>query len=219
MGLICGIDEAGKGPLIGDLVIAGCALEDADSIKNLGLKDSKLLTPKEREELFEKVKDKVTFEIVRVSAMEIDTRNKVGCNLNHLECMKMAQIINKIKPEKVIVDCPHPVPEKFKAELLSLLDNKSTEVVAEHKADYNYPIVSAASIIAKVTRDAHIRGLEKDLGLIIGSGYPSDPVTCKLLNDYFEKENLGLKPFIRHTWETYKRQKSEREQKRLFDCL
>ncbi|PIU63252.1 ribonuclease HII [archaeon CG_4_10_14_0_2_um_filter_Archaea_38_6] len=218
---ICGIDEAGKGPVIGDLVIAGCLIEDDDSvIKELGVKDSKLLTPEERFELFSKIKDNsYSYDIVRVSAMEIDERNKVGCNLNKLECLKMAQIINNLKPDKVIIDCPHPVPEKFKRELIAFLNDKSVEIIAEHKADYNYALVGAASILAKVTRDAHIRELSKALNLDIGSGYCSDPLTKKLMKDYFNNNLSQLKPFIRHSWDTYKRGKSEKEQKGLFDCL
>jgi len=218
---ICGIDEAGKGPVIGDLVIAGCLIEDDDSvIKELGVKDSKLLTPEERFELFSKIKDNsYSYDIVRVSAMEIDERNKVGCNLNKYECLKMAQIINNLKPDKVIIDCPHPVPEKFKRELIAFLNDKSVEIIAEHKADYNYALVGAASILAKVTRDAHIRELSKALNLDIGSGYCSDPLTKKLMKDYFNNNLSQLKPFIRHSWDTYKRGKSEKEQKGLFDCL
>ncbi|PIX44127.1 ribonuclease HII, partial [archaeon CG_4_8_14_3_um_filter_38_5] len=74
-------------------------------------------------------------------------------------------------------------------------------------------------ILAKVTRDAHIRELSKALNLDIGSGYCSDPLTKKLMKDYFNNNLSQLKPFIRHSWDTYKRGKSEKEQKGLFDCL
>lgn len=219
--LICGIDEAGKGPVIGDLVIAGCVVK-SDELKDfnkLGVKDSKLLTPEKREELFNVIKNNtISHNIVNVSALEIDSRNKVGCNLNKLECLKMAQIINTLKPDKVIIDCPHPVPEKFKNELLTYLEDKSVEVVAEHKADFKYPLVGAASILAKVTRDSHIKKIEEKLNLTIGSGYPGDPSTKTLLKDYFENEITGLKPYIRHSWGTYKRALNKKEQRSLFDC-
>ncbi|MBN1923242.1 MAG: ribonuclease HII [Nanoarchaeota archaeon] len=221
MALVCGIDEAGKGPLIGDLVITGCLIEENDKrLEELGVKDSKLLSKEKREELSGKIKEVIkSYETIRISAMEIDTRNRVGCNLNQLECLKMAQIINKLNPDKVIIDCPHPVPEKFKHELIKELNNKSVEIIAEHKADYKYPLVSAASIIAKVTRDAHIKELSEVLGLKIGSGYPNDPATKELIAQYFSKGFDKLTPFIRHSWETYKKAKNEKEQKNLFECL
>jgi ribonuclease HII len=221
MVLVCGIDEAGKGPVIGDLVIAGCLVkeEELKKISDLGAKDSKLLTKEKREELYSEItREALSYDIIRVSALEIDTRNKVGCNLNTLECLKMAQIINTLKPDKVIIDCPHPTPEKFKNELRTRLNNKNITIIAEHKADYKYPLVGAASILAKVTRDNHIKELEKELKLSIGSGYCSDPHTKTLLKEYFKNELTQLKPYIRHSWETYKKGKSEKEQKKLFEC-
>jgi ribonuclease HII len=215
--LVCGIDEAGKGPVIGDLVIAGCLIKENTDISNMGIKDSKLLKREKREELFGQIKNVVKgFDIVRVPAMEIDMKNKVGCNLNTLECMKMAQIINKLNPDKVIIDCPHPNPNKFEREIRTYLKNPNIIIVAEHKADYNYPLVGAASILAKVTRDNHIKELEEKLGIVIGSGYCTDPITKKSLNDNFE--NPGLKEYIRHSWSTYDKLKAQKEQKGLFDC-
>ena len=213
---ICGIDEAGKGPVIGDLVVVGCVAEGQEALRRIGAKDSKMLTRKQRENLFDEIKNNVTdFNIVRISALEIDERNAVGCNLNTLECLKMAQIINTLMPEKVFIDCPHPVPEKFRIELLKYLNDKNVEIIAEHRADSKYPLVGAASIIAKVTRDNHIKELENELGIIIGSGYPSDPATKKVLDEEFE--NKGLEKYIRHSWDTYKRMKIKKGQKSLFE--
>lgn len=217
---VCGIDEAGKGPVIGDLVIVGCLINEDDMglMNEMGVKDSKLLTPTKRSELFPKIKETVeSHHVVRVSAEEIDSRNKVGCNLNTLECIKMAQVINELEPDKVIIDCPHPRTKHFKNMLKPYLNNPNIIIISEHKADYNYSLVGAASIIAKVVRDSHIKELEKNLNLIIGSGYPNDPLTKKLLNDYFEKNYTELKPYIRHSWSTYKLKKSRREQKGLLD--
>lgn len=220
MTLICGIDEAGKGPVIGDLVIAGCLINEKnrDKIKTLGAKDSKLLSRKKREELFSKITQLSEYNIVRISAEEIDARNSVGCNLNTLECMKMAQIINELNPDKAIIDCPHPIPEKFVIEIISYLKNKNIEIIAEHKADFTYPLVGAASILAKVTRDNHITELGIKMGIEMGSGYPADPKTRLLLHNYFNKNITKLKPYIRHSWSTYRNIKAECEQKNLFEC-
>lgn len=219
MVLVCGIDEAGKGPLFGDLVIAGCLIEEEKlvNLDNIGA-DSKILTRKKRELLFPKIKELVKdFHIVRVTAFEIDSRKKAGCNLNTLECIKMAQIINKLNPDKAIIDCPHPVPMKFINEIRHYLLNKEIIIVAEHKADYNYPLVGAASIIAKVTRDNHMDELSQKIGINLGSGYPSDPTTRKALTTYFEQDIKELKEYIRHSWSTYTKKKAEYSKKSLFD--
>ena len=127
----------------------------------------------------------------------------------------MADIINELKPDKVIIDCPHPVPEKFKAELRNYLVNKEVEIVAEHRADYKHSIVGAASIMAKVTRDAMIKGLEERFGVVIGSGYPSDPNTVKFVNEFVNGEHSGLGEFVRHSWSTIKSRLRDESQRKL----
>ncbi len=202
---VCGIDEAGRGPVVGNLVICGVLIDESDSFDGLGF-DSKALSPKKREALFPLIKEKSLNCVVRnVSAKEIDLKNSFGCNLNTLEFMKMAEIINELNPDKVIIDCPHPIPDKFKAEIRGYLINKDVEIVAEHKADYKYSIVGAASIIAKVTRDAMVKGLEERFGVAIGSGYPADPYTVKFVDEFVRGEHAELGEFVRHSWSTIKR--------------
>src|SRR3989338_3300533 len=230
MALICGIDEAGRGPIIGPLVICGAVIDDKDEarLKAIGVKDSKLLTPKQREELFDKVKSMVKgYKILIVEPEEIDDAVESDTlNLNWLEAIKSAEIIYElekdVKFEKAILDCPSnnisayrnyvknelkKLNDKNKLNNADKSDKKSSiNIIAEHKADFNYPVVSAASILAKVTRDAEIHKIEqkirKELGNAadIGSGYPSDPYTQKFLKENYKK----FPGIFRKSWATYK---------------
>jgi ribonuclease HII len=212
---ICGIDEAGRGPVVGDLVICGVLAEELNNFDGLGF-DSKTLSPKKREELFPKIKEKAHKHAFRnISAKEIDSKNLQGCNLNTLEFMKMAEVINELNADVAYIDCPHPIPEKFKAELMSYLNNKNIRIVAEHKADFKYSIVGAASILAKVTRDAMVKWLEDSYNVKIGSGYPADPNTIKFVNEFLNGEHDELDEFIRHSWKTIRAKKIDNYQMRL----
>ncbi|MFA5303510.1 MAG: ribonuclease HII [Candidatus Nanoarchaeia archaeon] len=215
MAKICGIDEAGKGPVVGDLVVCGVLTGVYNDFDGLGF-DSKKLSPKKREELFLKIKEKASSYALRnISAKEIDSKNSQGCNLNTLEFMKMAEIINELNADVAYIDCPHPIPEKFKAELLGYLNNKNVKIIAEHKADFKYSIVGAASILAKVTRDAMVKKLENDYNVKIGSGYPADPNTIRFVGEFLNGEHDELDEFVRHSWSTIK-SKMDKSQTRLI---
>jgi ribonuclease HII len=208
--LILGIDDAGRGPVIGPMVLAGCLVtEDSQKeLKNLGVKDSKMLTPKRREMLAEKVKEIAeTFEISLAYPEEIDGNLISGTNLNKLEAIKMAEIINKINKGygkiKVIIDCPSTTISKWKDYLRTKIENLSNlEIVCEHKADKNHVAVSAASIIAKHIREKEMDILREKYGSEIGSGYCSDPSTMMFLEKRALKhEDDGI---FRKTWETWR---------------
>ncbi len=212
---VCGVDESGRGPIIGPLVIVGVIIDGKDEarLKNIGVKDSKLLTPKQREDLFEKIKEIVkNYEIIIVEPKEIDAAvESETTNLNWLEADKTALIINKLQPDKAIVDSPSPNLKRYREYITEKLNNKKIELVCEHKADVNYPVVAAASILAKVTRDKEIVIIEKAIGKPIGSGYPADPYTQEFLKKHLDKyEN-----FVRKSWATYKAIKSSKGQKKL----
>jgi ribonuclease HII len=220
--LTLGIDDAGRGPVIGPMVLAGCLLDkDAEKkLKKLGVKDSKQLTPKRRDYFVEKIKKaSETFEILIVYPEEIDTYVGKENNLNSLEAKKMAKIINKINKGfgkiKVIVDCPSVNISKWKDFLKTNIENLSNlEVVCEHKADKNYIAVSAASILAKDIREKEVTKLKEKYGNGIGSGYCSDPVTCKFLEKYAEKhKDDGI---FRKSWITWKKAIQNLGQKKLF---
>ena len=192
--LICGIDEAGRGPIIGPLVMCGLMIkeEDEKELVKLEVKDSKLLTKAQREFLFDKIKDvSYKYEIIAIYPDEIDhaVSNHDGLNLNRLEARKSAEIINLLKPDKAIIDTPSNNIKSYRQYLLKYIDNKNIELVLEHKADFNYPIVSGASILAKVTRDNEIEKIKKKIRIDFGSGYMSDPKTVDFLEKYYEKYN------------------------------
>lgn len=211
---ILGIDEAGRGALVGPLVIGGFLINESrlPELKVKGVRDSKELTPDKRRELNQWLRTNGEYKVIKVLPQEIDMKNKVGVNLNQLEINKMIQIINELKPDKVIIDCPSHNESRIKA----LFDTRvNCKVVCECKADAKYPIVGAGSILAKHERDESIKFLEQELGVVIGAGYPSDERTIKFAKKAV-KNNQWLK-HLRHTWNTYTRIKGECEQRSLSD--
>lgn len=218
---VCGIDEAGRGPVIGPLVIAGACLDEKENyqLERIGVKDSKLLTPEQRERLFFQIKTIVSsFEIILVQPQEVDAAVFgiiSGMNLNWLEAHKAAEILNKLHPDKGIIDCPSTNLTAYSSYLRGKLMNKKIDLICEHKADATYVICSAASILAKVTRDHEIEMLKKELGVDFGSGYPSDPKTVAFLRDNWNKY-----PIFRKSWSSWQKyggkiHKVGKEQKKL----
>ena len=210
--LISGVDEAGRGPVIGPLVIAGVLFKEKDLPKlvNLGVKDSKLLYPQKRETLAVQIRElALKWHIVLLSPAEIDrvveSKRKLH-KLNRLEAQAMAKVIAVLKPDVVYVDASDILADRFGEHITENL-SFSPKIISEHKADVNYPVVSAASIIAKVERDKVISQLQKKHGNM-GCGYPSDSNTIKFLEDWIRK--FGSYPdFVRKSWKTAKRVKSE----------
>ncbi|HME86878.1 MAG TPA: ribonuclease HII [Candidatus Nanoarchaeia archaeon] len=212
---ICGIDEAGRGPVIGPLVIAGVLAneEQEKQLMELGVKDSKLLTPIQRERMFDKIKAIVeNFEIIAIDPPEIDAavNGEGGLNLNWLEAVKSAKIINKLKPNKAILDCPSTNVKAYTEYVKKLVTGRA-DILSEHKADQTYPIVSAASILAKVTRDDLIQELKKKHKVEFGSGYPSDPMTQLFIKKFWNKYD-----FFRKSWASYKAISKGKSQTKLF---
>ncbi len=208
---LLGIDEAGRGPVVGPMVIVGAMYDNEEELRSMGVKDSKLLTPEEREELYEKLVKKVKYKTIIVEPDEIDARVGVT-NLNLLEASKFAEIIDEMKPDKVIIDTPTRNTEKFKVMMENLVNHKC-EIVCENFADLNYPIVSAASIIAKVTRDRLVKEIEEKTGEKIGVGYPHDPQTIKFVEK--SVKDPKLRKYVRQSWSTYKRILEEKSQSKL----
>ncbi|MDP4039563.1 MAG: ribonuclease HII [Candidatus Pacearchaeota archaeon] len=210
MGLILGIDDAGRGPLIGPMILAGVLVTKTqeEKIKKAGAKDSKLLPHTERISLSELIKENsISHKILETSAHEIDNSLSSGTNLNTLEALKSAEIINALNTKKdkiiVIVDCPSTNLLAWKNTLISFIEHKENlKIKCEHKADFNHPSVSAASILAKVKREEAVSVLKKQYGNI-GSGYPSDPITIKFLKENGEKyKDSGI---FRKSWSTWKK--------------
>ena len=212
---ILGIDEAGRGPVIGPLVMCGYLIDGKKllELRELGVKDSKLLSEKTREKMEKKLKKIADdFILFSIPANEID-RLRTVMNLNRLEIEKMQEIINLLEPDVAIVDAIERNTKRFSKKLLAGIDN-GVKLVAENFADKNHPEVSAASIMAKVHRDNEIEKLHKKYGFF-GSGYSSDERTIKFLKDYI-KMNKELPGFIRKSWMTIQLIKEENEQSKLM---
>ena len=202
---ILGIDEAGRGSVLGPMVIAGVVVPEKMEkiLERMGVKDSKRLTPNRRTILSRKLRKMLDYEIVVISAREIDDLRASGVNLNEIEKNAMESIILKLKPEKAIVDAVDVKAERFQE---NLCNDTGINVIAEHKADDKYIEVSAASIIAKAERDEYIKEINKQYIKSggIGSGYPSDPTTKKFLSNYtYEK----MPDFVRKSWATVAKMK------------
>ena len=217
MALVCGIDEAGRGPIIGPMVMAGALIEEekADSLKKLGVRDSKLLSQKKREYLFGKIIRLCRgHKIVVIEPAEIDAALRSDTlNLNWLEAHKSAEILNALKPERAIIDSPHNNVDKYRQYLLRLLDNKKTELVVEHKADVNHVVCGAASILAKVTRESEVAAIKKRIGIDFGSGYLTDPLT----KSFLEKHYRDFPGIFRETWMPYRELDAGKLQRTLGD--
>jgi len=222
MELILGIDDAGRGPVIGPMILAGCLIDKSkqSQLKKLGVTDSKQLTQKRREMLEEKIKElSETFEIIIIPPMEIDQQNGDGTKLNEVEALACVEIINKINKGfekiKVTIDCPSVNIAKWTNYLKTKINNLSNlEISCEHKADKNHVVVSAASILAKCVREKEMLALKEIYGNEIGSGYCSDPLTCKFLEKNASKhKDSGI---FRLTWTTWKDAYKNLSQRKLF---
>ena len=209
---VLGIDEAGRGPCVGSLVMCGYLIDEKNSkkLKKMGVKDSKLLSAGKREELFPQLqKIAKDYAILQASAKDIDKLRNVS-NLNKYEIKRMIELIEFFNPDKVIIDALEQ-EESFYNKISSRVDG--TILIAENFADKKYVEVGAASILAKVTRDNEINNLHKVYG-DFGSGYPSDPLTIKFLKDWIKK-NKDFPDCVRKSWLTVKFIKQEKEQRKL----
>ncbi len=201
---LAGIDEAGRGPVLGPMVIGAVVVDEEKLplLKELGVRDSKKLTPKRRERLFGEITQIVDdYALLVLSPGEIDSRKGT---LNEFEVENFVRALNslRIKPDVVYIDAADVKEERFGEEVGSGLDFKA-KIVAEHRADDKFLPVSAASILAKVARDREIERLKEKYGEI-GSGYPSDPRTREFLEEYYKKHG-DFPPIVRKTWKTLRK--------------
>jgi ribonuclease HII len=215
--MISGLDEAGRGPIIGPLVVAGVTFKDDSILVENKIRDSKKITPNRREALAKLIKDNaISYEILVISAEDIDNMRKV-MTLNEIEVNAFSKVIIKLKPEICYVDSADVNEKRFSEEILSRLSFKP-DIISKHKADDIYPVVGAASIIAKTRRDEEVRiiskQLEKKLNMPLGSGYPADQITQKFLKKWLNLFD-DLPPHVRHSWKTAQRLLKEKEVKKL----
>jgi ribonuclease HII len=212
--LVAGVDEAGRGCVIGPLVVAGVMMkaENLPILTELGVKDSKLLTAEKRELLYPAILQLVEkYYTIKVMPYQIDkaveSLRKLH-KLNRLEAQTMAQVIEVLKPDEAYVDAADTVEHRFGNHIKECLKIK-TRLISKHKADRIYPIVSAASIIAKVERDREVASLRLEHG-DFGSGYLTDEKTMIFLKKLLEK-NEDYPDFVRKSWKPAKRAKSEND--------
>lgn len=169
--MICGVDEAGRGPVMGPLVVGCVYVEDDTVLRKIGVRDSKKLSPKVRERMYDEILSSVNdYSIVILEAKEIDERMKMK-NLNEIEMDMFVEATTKIPTDAIYADCPDVDENRFTVELSSRTGN--TGAVGRNKADDIYPVVSAASIIAKVTRPSDgpdLREIRSGSGVWISLG-------------------------------------------------
>jgi len=210
--MICGIDEAGRGPVIGPMVVAGVWMNEKDEWKlaEAKVRDSKKLLKKRREKLADFIKKNFFHEIVIVEPEHIDDLRK-AMTMNELEAYIFAKIASKREARIYYIDAVSNNEEEFK-KMIKKLIKYNCNIICEHGADDKYAIVSAASIIAKVERDNYIEKianeLERKLGIPLGSGYPSDEKTINFIKEWIKKFN-SLPPYIRRSWSTIRKIENE----------
>jgi ribonuclease HII len=211
--VICGVDEAGKGSVLGPLVVAAVGVSSEDVFSDVAVKDSKLLSPAVREDLYFVIRKRFRVATVRIDAHEIDGIRR-QMTMNSCIARAHAQVIGKLSPTQAFVDACDVNAFRY-AEMVKSHLACRCEIISEHHADETFRVVSAASIVAKVIRDHAIATLSKKYGAI-GSGYPSDPVTIAFLSDYID-EYKRPPPIARKSWKTVSLMIGKKEQSHLSE--
>ena len=204
--LVLGIDEAGRGSLIGPLVVGGflVARHELGTLRDLGARDSKALSPSRREEVYGRLGSKGRRLTVVIPPTTIDTHVRRH-GLNGLEARAFARLVRRTRPQEVFVDACDVDPDRF-GSLVARLSGNVAPVRSSHHADRDFPVVGAASIVAKVRRDRAIERLRDHLGAEIGSGYPSDGRTLDFVRSVLAA-GPAPRPWLRHSWATAERLK------------
>lgn len=198
---ILGVDEAGRGSMLGPLVVAGVQMEQSriEQLSDMGVKDSKRLSPKSRQILYNKIIDIADdYCIVWAHPRSIDASVRLH-RLNRLEAKYMARVVSMLAPDVSYVDSCDVDPDRFGREISRLSGH---EVESYHRADSRFAVVSAASILAKVSRDAAVGRLRKIHDL--GSGYPSDRTTVRFVTRYYDAHH-SMPSFVRKSWKPVRR--------------
>jgi ribonuclease HII len=203
---VLGIDEAGRGSVLGPLVVGGFLAEESRlaELGTLGVRDSKRLTRARREALFEALKDLGERIAIEISPPQIDLA-VARRQLNLLEARIFARLLRMTDAHEVFVDACDPRADRFGRRVRSMAGT-SVRVVSRHHADRDLPVVSAASIVAKVCRDRAIDRLRSQLDSDCGSGYPSDATTQRFVTTHLSAKTEPVS-WLRYSWRTIERLK------------
>lgn len=234
---VIGVDEAGKGPVLGSMFIGFSIInlpnglkemnDYQEILKKLGVRDSKKLTPKKRNLIYHELKKHMDIKYAQLTPALIDKNNAEGGKLNELEIQAIIQILESEKPSLVIIDALTSRPDTFGDDILKRLSFEC-KIISENKADDKYEIVGAASIIAKELREQEMEQININVGKILkkdldplsslsltGSGYPADPKTKIFLKEHYENKEFDF--IFRKSWATYKTLAGNPKQKTLND--
>ena len=210
--MICGVDEAGKGAVFGPLVVAAVACVSDEEARAVGARDSKTLSPKRREEIYVEIIARFPVATRILTPVEIDARPRAS--LNTCIARAHAAVVSDLSPDIAILDACDVDERRYRRTVAGFLAIKC-RILSVHEADRIYPVVGAASIVAKVLRDRAIADLALEHGEI-GSGYPADPITIAYLRDYL-KSRKAPPPFARTSWATMRSLVNELVQTRIMD--
>ena len=214
MDYVIGCDEAGRGCVLGALVMAAFAVpkERELELKAAGAKDSKELTPQTREELAKTLGAMGTYMTRHIPAPEINAAMLKKKSLNELEAEIIAELLDAFVPalqkhgstvSAIYVDSPDPVPKKYEHRIRKHAKNLGkTKIVSDNKSENKYPCVAAASIMAKTERDYELEKIKKTFGEDFGSGYTHDKATVDFVRRHLKSEKLA--PYLRTQWKTVK---------------
>ena len=217
--IIGGLDEAGRGPAIGPMVICGVSffLDHLDILRTAGVKDSKLLTPEKRIQLASIIENHAKQIVIRtVPAADIDAFRNQGVTLNELEFRLFEEVLSVLESDIIYIDCPDVKPTRL-CQRLQGSNRQLTELIVEHKADKQYVACAAASILAKVRRDSIMETIAQQYGKV-GSGYLTDPITQEFLKTWINSHN-EFPAIVRSTWEPCKRMIEDKKASRLTEFL
>lgn len=206
-GLFCGVDEAGRGPVIGPMALAAAVFDGGglNKLRQLNVRDSKKISLGRRRHLEPLIKDlAVEWSVALVSPADID-RLRRSMSLNQIEAEKTAEMLKSLStdPSRIVVDSCDSNSDAYALRITSILQGDNAdfvlpEFISEHKADDRYAECSAASVLAKVERDRQVDALKEEYG-DFGSGYPSDEATQRWLR---ENREGGFPPIVRMSWNT-----------------
>lgn len=207
---VIGVDEAGKGPVLGSLFIGFSIInlagglkelnEYQDKLKEAGVMDSKKLNPKKRNQIYNSLKDMMDIKYAQLTPVIIDENKEQGGDLMQLEIAAIVKVLNQEQPNCIIIDALMRDVDKFK----SILERSLTfecSIIAENKADNTYPLVGAASIVAKELREQELAQIHQNVELDCGSGYPGDQKTREFVKLKGKDEEMRF--LFRKSWKTY----------------